>query len=163
VLRHQFEAPTPVERLRPDVPPLVAEIVGRLLAKDPNGRFQSAAAVATRLDGLAAGAVAVGDDGGVVSFELPAVQVTPYCQTSGGLTGMNAGPAADTCPWSQLTDEAPTADMTFGPPRAATPIGPPAARPKPRGPSMAAVLTACGGVLVGGSLAIGLLVRALAR
>jgi serine/threonine-protein kinase len=162
VLRHQFEAPTPVGRLRPDVPQTVAEIVGRLLAKDPNGRFQSAAAVAARLDGLAAGAVA-GDDGVVVSFELPAVPVTPYSQTSGGLTGMNAGLAADTCPWSQLTDETPTADMTFGPARAATPIGPPAARPKPRGPSIAAVLAACGGVLVGCVLALGVLVRALAR
>jgi serine/threonine-protein kinase len=36
------ETPTPAARLRPDIPPDVATAIDRLMAKDPNHRFQSA-------------------------------------------------------------------------------------------------------------------------
>ena len=37
------ETPTPAARLRPDIPPGVAATVDRLMAKDPNQRYQTAA------------------------------------------------------------------------------------------------------------------------
>src|SRR5262249_22455617 len=45
LLRHQMEQPTPVEQRRPDVPPGVAAIVRKLLAKRPEDRFQTPAAL----------------------------------------------------------------------------------------------------------------------
>jgi dienelactone hydrolase len=39
------ETPTPAARLRPDIPPGVAATVDRLMAKDPNQRYQTAADV----------------------------------------------------------------------------------------------------------------------
>ncbi len=44
--RHRSKQPTPIERLRPDVPPGMAAVVTRLMAKDPADRYQSPAAVA---------------------------------------------------------------------------------------------------------------------
>jgi eukaryotic-like serine/threonine-protein kinase len=43
LVRHGTEEATPVERLRPEVPPAVAAIVRRLMAKRPEDRFQSPA------------------------------------------------------------------------------------------------------------------------
>ena len=43
------DTPRPVRELRPDVPPALAELIERLLAKDPADRFQSAAEVAELL------------------------------------------------------------------------------------------------------------------
>ncbi len=40
------ETPTPVRDLRPDTPPLAAQIVSHALEKDPNSRYQSAAEIA---------------------------------------------------------------------------------------------------------------------
>jgi serine/threonine protein kinase len=39
--KHRHEAPTPIGRLRPDVPPAVAGIVHKLLAKHPADRYQT--------------------------------------------------------------------------------------------------------------------------
>jgi WD40 repeat protein/serine/threonine protein kinase len=50
LLRHQMDEPVPVERLRPEVPPEVAAVVRRLMAKRPDERFPSAAAVVEALD-----------------------------------------------------------------------------------------------------------------
>jgi serine/threonine protein kinase len=49
LLRHSTEETVPVERLRPDVPPAVAAIVRRLMAKKPAARFQVPAEVASAL------------------------------------------------------------------------------------------------------------------
>jgi hypothetical protein len=43
LLAHQEQAPTPVTRLRPDVPREVVPVLERLLAKDPARRFQTPA------------------------------------------------------------------------------------------------------------------------
>lgn len=51
-------APSPVELVRPDVPPALAEIVGRALAKEPSGRFETAGAMADALRAIAGGAAA---------------------------------------------------------------------------------------------------------
>ena len=41
LIRHHKEAATPIEDLRPDVPRQIANIVRRLMAKDPEDRFQT--------------------------------------------------------------------------------------------------------------------------
>ena len=111
--RHRSEYPQPLEQLRPDVPPGVVEVVRRLMAKEPNARFQSAAALAARLDALAGGAVAVDEDGGFVAFDVPPAGASGSYQP-GALTGMQSAtgrhaPAGETLPdaspWAALTDE----------------------------------------------------------
>jgi formylglycine-generating enzyme required for sulfatase activity len=44
--KHGFEQPTSVERLRPEVPPSVAAVVRKLMAKRPEDRFQTPAELA---------------------------------------------------------------------------------------------------------------------
>src|SRR5262249_27934825 len=41
LLKHQLHEPTPVERIRSEVPPLLAGIVRKLMAKKPEGRYQT--------------------------------------------------------------------------------------------------------------------------
>jgi eukaryotic-like serine/threonine-protein kinase len=50
LLQHQMDAPRPVQMLRMEIPPEVATIVQTLLAKRPEGRFQSGAALANALE-----------------------------------------------------------------------------------------------------------------
>jgi serine/threonine-protein kinase len=184
VSRHQFEPPAPVEWVRTDVPPAVAEVVARLLAKDPNARYQSAAAVASRLDGLAAEAVVVEEEGGMVNFDLPAVPPGQFSFTSGCLTGMHAtdaqpsggqvtlsvGPPRDaqetaTSPWSQLTDEVLRPDEVLdGPTIETAPVARPIkSAPVGRRGASAAVLALCGTAVVGCAVALGYILQALAR
>jgi hypothetical protein len=47
---HASEPPEPVQRVRPEVPPAVAAVVDRLLAKRPEDRFPSAQALIEALD-----------------------------------------------------------------------------------------------------------------
>ena len=161
VRRHQFEAPLPIERVRPDVHPVVAEIIGRLLAKDPNQRIATAAEVASRLEGLA-------DSGDAVTFDLPAVQVGPYSFASGTITGRHAvHPAppvggAETSPWSQLTDEA--ANTAVDPHLENTPLAPRRKRPnrrlaRHRGLSTPVVLTLCAAVALACLIGFSVLLR----
>jgi serine/threonine-protein kinase len=49
VIRHEIEEPVPVERLRPDLPAAVAEVVRRLMAKRVQDRFQTPAEAAAAL------------------------------------------------------------------------------------------------------------------
>jgi serine/threonine-protein kinase len=49
LVKHLSEQPVPVEHRRPDVPPMLAAMVMRLLEKDPEHRFQSAAEFAQAL------------------------------------------------------------------------------------------------------------------
>jgi len=115
--RHRTEFPEAIEQLRPDVPPGVVEVVRRLMAKEPNARFQSAAALAARLDALAGGAVALDEDGGYVAFDVPAGPQGSAGYHPGYLTGMHPAPATgrhapvaetlpDPSPWAALTEEA---------------------------------------------------------
>jgi hypothetical protein len=48
------ETPTPVRELNPDIPVWLETLIGRLMAKDPAERFQSAAEVAALLEGYLA-------------------------------------------------------------------------------------------------------------
>jgi serine/threonine-protein kinase len=49
LLKHRLEPPTPIEQLRPEVPPHVAAVLRRMLAKRPEERYQTPAAVAAAL------------------------------------------------------------------------------------------------------------------
>jgi serine/threonine-protein kinase len=53
LLKHQLDAPTPLQALRPEVPTRVAEVVAMLMAKHPDDRLQTAAEVAEVLAPLA--------------------------------------------------------------------------------------------------------------
>ncbi|MBI3865576.1 MAG: serine/threonine protein kinase [Planctomycetia bacterium] len=44
------ETPRPIHEVNPDIPPFLGDIINRLLAKEPNDRFQSAAEVAALLE-----------------------------------------------------------------------------------------------------------------
>jgi formylglycine-generating enzyme required for sulfatase activity/tRNA A-37 threonylcarbamoyl transferase component Bud32 len=50
--KHQFEEPMPIEKVRPEVPPEVAKVVRKLMAKKPVDRYQTPAEVATALAGV---------------------------------------------------------------------------------------------------------------
>ena len=49
LMKHQLEEPLPVEKLRPEVPPEVARVVRKLVAKKPVDRYQTPAEVAAAL------------------------------------------------------------------------------------------------------------------
>jgi eukaryotic-like serine/threonine-protein kinase len=55
IRRHRHEEPTPLEELRPGLPPAFAAMVRRMMAKDPDKRYPSAIAVAEDLRAWAAG------------------------------------------------------------------------------------------------------------
>lgn len=50
IWKQNFEEPTPIEQYRPDVPPGVVGIVRKLMAKKPEDRFQTPAALVAELD-----------------------------------------------------------------------------------------------------------------
>jgi serine/threonine protein kinase len=111
------EYPVPIGQVRPDMPPEVAAIVHRLLAKNPAARFVSAAELLIHLDAACVPVAIPVDD--AVDFDMPAYPVKPG-HDSGYLTGragqpsdMHPLPGSDTftipvaepSPWAQLTDE----------------------------------------------------------
>jgi serine/threonine-protein kinase len=49
LLQHQQSQPQPIEELRSDIPAVITDILNRMLAKDPQDRFQTPAAVALAL------------------------------------------------------------------------------------------------------------------
>nr|MBA3317672.1 protein kinase [Gemmatimonadales bacterium] len=56
IAAHAIQSPEPLARRRPDVPPALAELVMRCLAKRPADRPQSAGEVLNALDGIQSGA-----------------------------------------------------------------------------------------------------------
>ena len=53
-MKHISEEPRPLAQTRPDLPPVVCEIVAKLMSKSPGGRYDSAAALLEDLDEVAA-------------------------------------------------------------------------------------------------------------
>ena len=53
LLRHALDAPRPLEELRPDLPPAVAAVVRKLMAKKPEDRYQTPVEAAAALAPLA--------------------------------------------------------------------------------------------------------------
>ncbi|MEA2405624.1 MAG: eukaryotic-like serine/threonine-protein kinase [Thermoleophilaceae bacterium] len=62
-LKHVSEDPPPVDRIRPGVHPMLANVVAQALAKDPAHRFQTAEEFIAALDAAHA-AILAGDNGG---------------------------------------------------------------------------------------------------
>jgi tRNA A-37 threonylcarbamoyl transferase component Bud32 len=58
LLRHQLDPPPDIRKYRPDVPAGLAAVIDRLLRKDPNERYQTAAEVAAALAPFAPGGAA---------------------------------------------------------------------------------------------------------
>jgi serine/threonine-protein kinase len=54
LMQHQLDEAEPIERLRPDVPPALAAVLRRLMAKKPADRYQSAAEVVAALEAFSA-------------------------------------------------------------------------------------------------------------
>ncbi|MCI0703863.1 MAG: serine/threonine protein kinase [Planctomycetia bacterium] len=50
LLCHRTKEPTPIRQIRPELPEALAEIVTKMLAKDPRARFQTPAQVVTELE-----------------------------------------------------------------------------------------------------------------
>jgi serine/threonine protein kinase/WD40 repeat protein len=53
LLKHQFDDPEPVDKLRPEMPPGLVPIVRKLMAKKPENRYQTPAEVAALLEPFA--------------------------------------------------------------------------------------------------------------
>lgn len=117
IRRHLREELPPINRMRSDIPPDVAAIVHRMLAKHPAARFASAAEVLAHLEATCV-PVAIPMEG-EVNFDMPVYSVQPG-HDSGYLTGRATPPSgnhtqpgsgtfsvppAEPSPWSQLTDE----------------------------------------------------------
>lgn len=90
LVKHLSEVPVPVEERRPDTPPMLAAMVMRLLEKDPEHRFQSAADFAQVLR----------------SGIVPPASMTPRAARGSGAAG-TAGAAAALPTWSKGADGVP--------------------------------------------------------
>lgn len=157
---HQFGATVPVEKLRPDVPPALADIVRKLMAFEPAARPVAAADVALWLAPLAAG------DSGTIDFALPTT--AQASAGSGLLSGLRPGVSEPASPFADIDADlvephtAPTLEVSG----AHTPL----ATRKPRrrkaatgtGTMLVLALLALG-IIVATAAAIGLVVRAQGR
>lgn len=97
--KHRWSLATPVERLRPEIPPQVSQIVQRLMAKKPAERFQTPVELAAALVPYAAGdsMASVLLPNLHLSLELPAVGFGDKPSTADGiLTDPNNPPAPKT-------------------------------------------------------------------
>ncbi len=63
LLKHQFQAPPQIQALRPDVPASLAMVLQRLLAKQPEQRYQTPAETAATLAAVLSGTTVVKSEG----------------------------------------------------------------------------------------------------
>jgi len=99
LLKHLMNEPQPLRAVRPDVPPAVEALVHRLMAMDPDCRFQTPAELAWALSSLFG---TIGRGG-----TLAAAAVDAPTQPSVVL----AGPGEATAPPKELDDDAPTTPL----------------------------------------------------
>lgn len=77
LLKHQGQQPTPVRQLRPETPLVVAAIVGKLMAKRPEYRYQTPAELVadlSNLDNLSEASVGAANRARLAAPLLPAAQ-----------------------------------------------------------------------------------------
>ena len=87
---HIARAPVPPEHLRPEIPPMVSAIVLRLLAKDPEQRYQSGEGIAADLTRCLA---TLGETGATPPFALGSRDVSPRFHIPEKLYGREADAA----------------------------------------------------------------------
>jgi serine/threonine-protein kinase len=107
LIQHQMEPPAPIEAMRSDVPPAVAQIVARLLLKKPEARFQTPAELAAAL------APYCGDVAASPVPQFAAAPATDFSWTAvsgndGKTTPIDGAPLAES---SETTDEAAQDDL----------------------------------------------------
>ncbi len=106
LFKHQMEEPRPVEQLRPEVPPAVGAIVRRLLAKRPEGRYQTPADLARALEPFVPGESLASASHSSVSLPWSSGadrQETPMALKEARTT-VQPEPAS---PWAELTVPSP--------------------------------------------------------
>ncbi|MDX2075919.1 MAG: serine/threonine protein kinase [bacterium] len=90
--KHLNEQPTPLNTLRPDIPPSVMLVIARAMAKEPEQRFQSCTAFAQAFEGTIEGNK--GQPTGMFMFKVRPSQTTnavpvsnrPHTPTGGGVS-----------------------------------------------------------------------------
>ncbi len=78
IVRHTADAPPAIQSLRPDVPDAVAGVIHRLLAKNPDWRYQQASEVSHDLEAIAAG--------GTLEWDPPSGPTLPAASNSAALS-----------------------------------------------------------------------------
>jgi formylglycine-generating enzyme required for sulfatase activity/serine/threonine protein kinase len=108
--KHQFQEPVPVERLRAEVTPGVAAIVRRLMAKRPEDRYQTPAALAAALAAPEGALLAAG----AAPYSGPAPAESELVFHQREEPGANVSPEVpDTLPgWSVLAAPSDTATVS---------------------------------------------------
>jgi serine/threonine-protein kinase len=99
LLRHRHEAPQPLGQVRPDLPTELVGIVGRLMAKDPAVRYQTAAELADALHPLAADTLSEPGTGWP-GWGLLAVAPQDTTRSAPPLPGLDQTPPPPTDPWT---------------------------------------------------------------
>jgi serine/threonine protein kinase len=160
IQRHKTEAPTPVPQLNPNVPPAFIGLLRRLMARKPEQRPPSAAAVREELLAWAGGAATLPmdrpEDDGYREAVAKIEDAEPSAEEGGDVL-----PPGSTPPPALLTTEAQAAPPAAVPPPDPAPTPPPAKRrgrpsalalshsakpPRPAGTSPMAVYMVAGGV-----------------
>ena len=80
--KHQFEEPLPVEKLRPEIPPDIAKVVRKLMAKKPVARYQTPAEVAAALARQRSDAAAVMVNDATIADGAPAEAIKEVSKDS---------------------------------------------------------------------------------
>jgi WD40 repeat protein len=81
LLKHQMDQPTPIEELCPEVPAALTAVLGKMLAKKPEQRYQTPAELADELAALASGKATLASHeraSPVTTDVLPAVLRRPW-------------------------------------------------------------------------------------
>jgi eukaryotic-like serine/threonine-protein kinase len=112
ILKHQFEAPLPLQALRPEIPTVLAEVVARLMARSPADRYPTARAAADALAPLARDLI------GVVSPPPPRAQDSSTYPIAPERSG-SAGRGAEMPQTLGLADDTPPTPERMRPRRAA--------------------------------------------
>ncbi|MBI1915605.1 MAG: serine/threonine protein kinase, partial [Planctomycetes bacterium] len=133
LIRHNTQEPTPLEKLRPDVPPPVAAVVRKLMAKKPDDRLQTAAELVQALEPFSVSGSTPWDSLSGSDDGLPNLVTPPPQEGTDPL--MRAGTALAAAP-TPLPDH-PFADL-------------PALAPPPRQPAWGRAVT--WGVMTAGAL-----------
>ena len=110
---HIARAPVPPERLNPEIPPTVSAIILRLLAKDPEQRYQSAEGIAADLGRCLA---ALDETGAIPPFALGDRDVSPRFHIPEKLYGREADAARLCAAFEEVAAGATRLLLINGPP-----------------------------------------------